>query len=128
MTTAISQGVKISIETAYQEKYSNAEEDSFMFAYSITIQNLTEQPIQLLRRKWFIFDSFGHTKIVEGEGVVGLQPIIVPNESYSYVSGCSLKSDVGSMRGLYYMQNLITDTSLEVEIPEFELVAPYKLN
>lgn len=128
MTTAISQGVKISIETAYQEKYSNAEEDSYMFAYSITIQNLTEQPIQLLRRKWFIFDSFGHTKIVEGEGVVGLQPIIIPNESYSYVSGCNLKSDVGSMRGLYYMQNLLTDTPLEVEIPEFELVTPYKLN
>lgn len=128
MTTAISQGVKISIETAYQEKYSNAEEDSYMFAYSITIQNLTEQPIQLLRRKWFIFDSFGHTKIVEGEGVVGLQPIIIPNESYSYVSGCNLKSDVGSMRGLYYMQNLITDTPLEVEIPEFELITPYKLN
>lgn len=128
MTTAISQGVKISIETVYQDKYSDASENNFMFAYSITIQNLTDQPLQLLRRKWFIFDSSGETRTVEGEGVVGLQPIIVSNESYNYVSGCSLTSEVGSMRGFYIMKNILTDAELEVEIPEFELITPYKLN
>lgn len=128
MTNAISQGVKISIETAYQDQYSDAGDNNFMFAYSITIQNLTEQPIQLLRRKWFIFDASGETRVVEGEGVVGLQPIIVSGESYNYVSGCSLTSEMGSMRGFYIMKNLITNMELEVEIPEFELITPYKLN
>lgn len=128
MVTAISQGVKISIETVFQEQYSNAANEHFMFAYSITIENLTELPIQLLSRKWFIFDSKGETRIVEGEGVVGLQPIIAPNNSYSYVSGCNLTSEIGSMRGIYNMINQVTDELFEVEIPEFELIVPYKLN
>ncbi|RYY10133.1 MAG: Co2+/Mg2+ efflux protein ApaG, partial [Chitinophagaceae bacterium] len=101
MVTAISQGVKISVETVYQEQYSNPLNEHFMFAYSITIENMTVAPIQLLSRKWFIFDSVGTTRIVEGAGVVGLQPVIAPGESYNYVSGCNLKSGIGSMRGHY---------------------------
>ena len=56
MVTAISQGVKISIETLFQEQYSNAAQEHFMFAYKISIENLTDYPIQLLSRKWFILE------------------------------------------------------------------------
>ncbi|WP_113651391.1 Co2+/Mg2+ efflux protein ApaG [Pedobacter namyangjuensis] len=128
MVTAITEGVKISVETIYQDEHSNPANEHFMFAYRIEVENLSDQSVQLMRRKWFIFDSNGTTRDVEGEGVVGLQPVIAPGESYSYVSGCNLKTDIGTMRGYYSMNNLVTETSFKVEIPEFQLVVPYRLN
>ncbi|RZK48183.1 MAG: Co2+/Mg2+ efflux protein ApaG [Pedobacter sp.] len=128
MVTAITEGVKISVETIYQDEHSNPANEHFMFAYRIEVENLSDQSVQLMRRKWFIFDSNGTTRDVEGEGVVGVQPVIAPGESYSYVSGCNLKTDMGSMRGYYSMNNLVTETSFKVEIPEFQLLVPYRLN
>lgn len=128
MVTATTQGVKISVETIYQDEHSNPANEHFMFAYRIVIENLSEFSIQLLARKWFIFDSNGTTKEVEGEGVVGVQPIIEPKQNYSYVSGCALKTDLGSMKGHYIMQRLVDETIFEADIPAFELIAPYKLN
>lgn len=128
MVTAITEGIKVSVETVYQPEYSNPANEHFMFAYRVEISNLTEYSIQLLRRQWFIFDSNNSTREVEGEGVVGLQPILEPGESHVYVSGCNLKSDMGSMRGNYTMQNLVQETTFKVEIPEFQLIVPYKLN
>ena len=69
MVTAITEGVKISVETMYQEEYSNPSNDQFMFAYRIEIENLSDYTIQLKRRQWFIFDSNGTEREVEGEGV-----------------------------------------------------------
>lgn len=128
MVTAITEGVKISVETVYQDEHSNPTSEHFMFAYRISVENLSDYTIQLMRRKWFIFDSNGTIREVEGEGVVGQQPIIEPGDSYSYVSGCNLKTDIGSMRGNYTMHNLVQETSFKVEIPEFELIVPFRLN
>ena len=128
MVTAITEGVKISVETVYQDEHSNPANEHFMFAYRIDVENLSNYTVQLMRRKWFIFDSNGIVREVEGEGVVGVQPIIEPGESYSYVSGCNLKTEIGSMHGNYTMHNLVQETSFKVEIPEFQLIAPYKLN
>ena len=128
MVTAITQGVKISVDTVYQEEYSNAEKEHFMFAYQITVENLTEYTIKLMRRQWFIFDSNGTRREVEGEGVVGLQPEIDPGQSYSYVSGCNLNTEIGAMSGVYLMHRMVDDSPFSVSIPEFELIAPYRLN
>lgn len=128
MVTAITAGIKISVVTIYQEEYSNPEKEHFMFAYQITIENLNEFSIQLMRRQWFIFDSNGTRREVEGEGVVGLQPLIEPGESYSYVSGCNLSSDIGTMSGNYQMYRSLDDSCFMVDIPEFELIVPYRLN
>ncbi len=128
MVTAITEGVKISVETVYQDEHSHPANEHFMFAYRIEVENLSDSTVQLMRRKWFIFDSNGTLREVEGEGVVGLQPIIEPGNSFSYVSGCNLKTEIGSMRGNYTMHNLEQETSFKVEIPEFQLIAPYKLN
>ena len=81
-----------------------------------------------MRRKWLIFDSNGTQREVEGEGVVGVQPIIEPGETYQYVSGCNLKTEIGSMKGHYEMLRLIDETMFNVDIPEFQLIVPYKLN
>lgn len=128
MVTAITQGVKISVETIYQDEHSNPANEHFMFAYRIDIENLSDFAVQLMRRKWTIFDSNGSLREVEGEGVVGVQPVIESGESYTYVSGCNLKTDLGSMKGYYSMVRLVDNTPFKVEIPEFELIVPYKLN
>ncbi len=128
MIAQITDGVKVSVETVYQPEYSNPENDHFMFAYKVTIQNLGDYSVQLLRRHWHIFDSNGTHREVDGEGVVGLQPIIAPGEQHEYVSGCNLKSDVGSMEGTYQMLREVDGTLFDVEIPKFNLIAPHKLN
>jgi len=128
MVTAITDGVKVSVETIYQPEYSNPANEHFMFAYRVEISNLSDYPVQLMRRQWFIFDSNSSRREVEGEGVVGLQPIINPGESHVYVSGCNLKTDIGSMQGKYLMKRLIDEAEFDVDIPEFQLIAPYKLN
>jgi ApaG protein len=128
MVTAITQGVKISVDTVYQEEYSNPEKEHFMFAYQITIENLSDYSIQLMRRQWFIFDSNGTQRDVEGEGVVGIQPVIEPGESHSYVSGCNLTTDIGSMSGNYLMHRIADQSDFTVGIPEFQLIVPYRLN
>lgn len=128
MVTAITLGVKISVETTYQDEHSNPASGHFMFAYRITIENLTDQAIILKRRQWYIFDSSGVHREVEGEGVVGMKPVIEPGESYSYVSSCNLTTEMGTMSGNYLMNRILADRDFIVDIPEFELIAPYKLN
>ena len=128
MVTAITQGIKISVETMYQDEYSNPTNEQFMFAYRIEIENLSDYTIQLLRRQWFIFDSCGTIKEVEGAGVVGVQPVLEPRQVHAYVSGCQITTDVGSMKGNYSMIRVATGSPFNVDIPEFPLIAPYRLN
>ena len=127
-TTTITDGVKISVETQYQPEYSNPASEHYMFAYKIQIENLSDYTVQLMRRRWDIFDSNGTRREVEGEGVVGLQPVIEPGESHEYISGCNLKTDIGSMKGEYQMLRLLDNTYFDAQIPEFYLIAPFKLN
>ena len=124
----ISEGITISVETFYQPEYSNPLSYEYMFAYRITIENNNDFPVQLLRRHWFIFDSSGSNQEVEGEGVVGTQPVIQPNQQFQYVSGCNLRTEIGRMEGIYLMKNLNTNKLFEAKIPAFELFAPSKSN
>ena len=128
MITAITQGVKISVETFYQAEYSNPQDEEFMFAYRISIENQSDQIVQLTRRHWFIFDSIGELKEVEGEGVVGQQPVLEPGQVHQYISGCQLQSEMGKMYGYYEMQRLDDGSAFEVRIPEFVLFSGPKLN
>jgi ApaG protein len=98
MQSKISSGIIISVETFYQQEYSNPKNHDFMFAYKITIKNENNFSVKLLSRYWHIFDSNGIVKEVEGEGVVGIQPVIQPSEKYQYVSGCNLKSEFGRIQ------------------------------
>ena len=105
MTSMISEGVEVSVESFYQPDYSNPISAEFMFAYRITIENHNQFPVKLLRRHWHIFDSNGQNREVEGEGVVGIQPVLNPGERYQYVSGCNLRTEMGKMYGTYLMEN-----------------------
>jgi ApaG protein len=128
MTSKISEGIEISIETFFQKDYSNPLQNEFMFAYRITIENHNSYPVKLLRRFWEIFDSNSEHREVEGEGVVGIQPLIMPGKQYQYVSGCHLKSEMGKMQGFYTMENVETKELIQVNIPAFKMIAPVKLN
>ncbi len=85
-------------------------------------------PVKLLRRHWYIVDSNGAYREVEGEGVVGKQPILEPGASHQYISACSLRSDMGKMHGNYLMENLYNKKLFRVAIPEFQMIAPFKGN
>lgn len=128
MVSKISDGVKVSIETFYQKDYSKPLQGEYMFAYRITIENHNSFPIKLLKRYWEIFDSNSEHRVVEGDGVVGVQPLIMPGQHHQYVSGCHLKSELGKMQGYYTMENLDTKELMNVPIPAFKMVAPIKLN
>lgn len=128
MVTKITAGVKVSVETIYQPEYSNPANEHFMFAYRVKIENMGDYAVQLMSRKWNIFDSNGIKRQVEGEGVIGQQPVINPGENYEYVSGCNLKTDMGSMKGSYEMIRVVDGQKFQVKIPEFQLITAYKLN
>jgi ApaG protein len=128
MESKVTEGINIIVEQFYQPDYSNPVLSEFMFAYRITIENNNAFPVQLLRRHWFIHDSNTEQKEVEGEGVIGVQPIIKPNEQYQYISGCNLKSELGKMFGTYLMENVNTKQRFQVKIPVFQLEAPSKRN
>lgn len=126
--TATTAQIKVSVESFYQKHMSDAEQEEFSFTYRITIENKGKNPVQLLSRKWYIADSLADDKIVEGEGVVGEQPVIIPGESYQYMSWCVLQSEIGKMEGWYIFLDLSTGTQFKVMIPAFCLHAAQRLN
>jgi len=128
MVTAKTEGVLVTVETEYQPEYSSPRQQHFVFTYRVKIENNSDYTIKLLRRKWEIFDSNGVKKEVEGEGVVGQQPVLEPGESHQYVSGSNLKTSMGKMHGYYLMERMIDGKELRVMIPEFILIAPFRLN
>jgi ApaG protein len=128
MDSQITKGVQITVETFYQPEYSQPLQQEFMFAYRITLENHNPFTVQLLRRQWYISDSNGDQREVEGEGVVGQQPVLTSGETFQYVSGCNLKSEIGKMWGYFQMLNLDTRELFPVEIPLFQMEAPMKLN
>lgn len=128
MIQQVTEGVSVTVETFYQPAQSNPIASEYLFAYRITIENLSTMPVKLLRRYWHIMDSNGTYREVEGEGVVGQQPVIEPGGSHQYISACNLRSDMGKMSGSYQMENLYNKRLFQVQIPEFQMIAPFKMN
>lgn len=99
------ESINIQVETNYLAEQSDPDSKRYVFSYHITITNKLDQPVQLLSRRWLIIDGNEHSQEVEGEGVVGEQPVIAPKASYSYTSGTVLATSVGSMQGHYEMRS-----------------------
>lgn len=118
----LTNGIRITVRPWYLAAQSQPALGRFVFGYHIRIENVGQGPAQLLTRYWLIKDSNGEETIVEGEGVVGEQPVIAPFRSHEYQSYCVLKSPSGSMEGRYTFVR--SDASrFEAEIPRFELDA-----
>lgn len=110
-------------QSIYVEAQSAPAQNRFAFAYIITIHNLDRFDVQLLRRYWLITNANGKKLEVHGEGVVGEQPIITPNNRYQYTSGTLLETPIGTMQGYYEMKGR-NDVLFRVEIPAFRLAVP----
>ena len=120
--TETTEGVTIRVQPFFMEERSNVMNREFFFVYFIIIENHAAENVQLIRRKWHIQDSAGEEYVVEGDGVVGLQPVIPPDGNHQYNSFCVLKSFEGSMEGTYLMQRPDGST-FEAVIPKFYLRA-----
>jgi ApaG protein len=128
METLTTNGITVSVEAHYLPAHSDPRTSKYIFGYYITIENGSPFTVQLLRRHWVIQDAGGQLREVEGEGVVGQQPVLSPGERHEYTSFCNLATDLGKMSGTYLMARHDDESLFEVVIPEFRLVAPFKLN
>ena len=125
----------MTVVTTYLPGHSKPELDQYAFAYTITISNEGDVPVQLLSRHWIITDADNSVQEVRGEGVVGEQPLIPPGKSFRYTSGATLATPVGCMEGSYTMVSRDTDDQaspangqFEVPIPAFSLHTPTALH
>lgn len=128
MVQQITKGIKIRVITQYQGISNQGPFIHYIFSYFVTIENQSNETVQLLSRHWEIFDSLKKVEIIEGEGVIGEKPIITPNSSFTYSSSCQLISPLGSMQGFYNMINLATNDHFKVFIPSFQLSLPQTSN
>ena len=93
---------EVSVTSQYIAEQSDPQEDSYAFAFTITVHNTGRVPAQLISRHWVIVDASGHTEEIKGLGVVGHQPLLKPGESFQYSSGCRLRTPTGTMHGNYF--------------------------
>ena len=127
MNEADINNIRVDVETRYIEDQSNPEQNYYVFAYTITIQNKGQQSAQLLTRHWVITDSNQKVQEVRGDGVVGEQPLLRPGEQFVYTSGTMLETAVGTMKGSYQM--LADDGSqFDATVDEFVLSTPRVLH
>jgi ApaG protein len=123
MLTAVTEGIRVTVEAAYLPDRSSLEEGSYAFAYTVTIANESASRVQLRRRHWIITDGNGHVEEVEGPGVVGEQPVLDPGEAHRYTSGAVLATPVGTMEGTYQM-HATGGRVFRARIPRFALQVP----
>ncbi|MBK7956596.1 MAG: Co2+/Mg2+ efflux protein ApaG [Candidatus Accumulibacter sp.] len=119
--------IAVSALPQYIAEQSDPAKDNYVFAYTITIENVGTVAAQLISRHWIIADASGEVQEVRGLGVVGRQPLLQPGEVFSYTSGCQLDSPVGTMRGSYQL-TAVDGRQFEAEIPEFTLAVPHVLH
>ena len=115
-------GVTVRVAPRFLPEQSDAESGRWVWSYHVRIENEGDQPVQLLRRHWIITDGDGRVSEVDGEGVVGEQPLIPPGGSFDYISGCPLPTPHGQMVGEYLMER--ADECFRVLIPAFSLAQP----
>ena len=121
------EGVSVEVESFFVPEQSDAVLDRYVFAYRIRISNGSEATVQLTRRHWYIAEADGSVREVEGEGVVGEQPVMAPGECHEYMSGAILQGPVGSMYGTYLMRR-DDGSTFQATIPKFVLQMPRTLH
>lgn len=119
------QSIKVQVEPIYLPDQSSPDENHFVWAYRVKIENQGNRTVQLLTRYWRITDSKGHIQEVRGDGVVGKQPVLPPGEAFEYTSGTPLSTPSGIMVGTYQMEAENGDR-FDVEIPAFSLDSPHQ--
>ncbi|GIX18557.1 Co2+/Mg2+ efflux protein ApaG [Erythrobacter cryptus] len=120
---ATTHGVTVRVAVNYLPEQSHPAAGKWFWVYHIRIENGSHEPLRLVSRHWRITDGRGMVNHVDGEGVVGEQPLLQPGQSHDYVSGCPLTTPFGSMEGFYTFARA-DGSPVEVRIPFFPLSAP----
>lgn len=128
MIQQVTHGIRITVKTNFQGTFSKNYRLHFAFGYQITIENQSNDSVQLNSRRWRIKEALSESETVQGEGVIGKKPVLKPGESHTYQSGCLLSSPFGSMNGHYNMVNFTSTRKFKVIVPKFKLSAPFALN
>lgn len=127
MSEATTRGVRVNVEPTFVPERSDPRENTWFFAYTVTIVNEGAATVQLKSRHWVITDATGHVEHVRGPGVVGQQPVLAPGQKFEYTSACPLGTSLGSMHGTYQMVDA-AGAEFEAEIAPFVLADPDTLN
>ena len=127
MSTATTEGIKVSVHAVYVPEQSSPRTHRYVFAYTVKIANEGETPAQLRSRHWVITDGDGRIEEVRGPGVVGQQPYLEPGDQFEYTSGCVLTTPRGEMHGTYQMHRP-DGSQFEANIAPFDLMLPHSLN
>jgi ApaG protein len=127
MSHALTNGILVTVKSAYMPERSAPTLRRFAFAYTVTIANQGRETTQLMSRHWVITDSEGEVQEVRGEGVVGEQPVLAPGEAFEYTSWCVIATPSGSMRGTYQMVGE-AGSRFDAEVASFRLGMPHSLN
>jgi len=123
VSVAVTQGVRVKVESRYVPEESSPGDDHYFFAYTVRISNEGEKTVQLRSRHWVITDGTGQIQEVRGAGVVGKQPVLKPGGSFEYTSACPLGTPHGVMHGSYEMVRE-DGSRFEAEIAPFDLMGP----
>lgn len=118
---------QISSKVTYIQEESRPDQNYYFFSYKITIKNIGSTVAQLVQRHWIIEDALGRIEEVKGPGVIGQQPKIHPSQAFEYESACPLGTATGSMKGFYTFL-IDSEEKLDIQIPEFFLIAPSGLH
>jgi ApaG protein len=127
MSDTTTRGIRVQVESFYDEERSAPDEHYYFFAYQVRISNEGEETAQLISREWIITDAQGQQQRVQGPGVVGEQPVLGPGESFEYTSFCPLATPVGVMQGSYQMVTRGGER-FDAEIAPFSLAVPHAVN
>lgn len=125
MFSKITHDIKVSVTPFYLEDQSDPEEDHYVWAYTVYIENHGTHTVQLMQRFWEITDSEGQKQSVEGAGVVGEQPVLKPEQGFQYTSGTVLNTPSGYMVGRYELE-CDGSANIMVDIPAFSLDSPHQ--
>ena len=117
-------GIRITVEPDFLEEESEPSDDHYVWAYTVRIDNGSDEIVTLRSREWHITDADGQTVVVQGDGVVGEQPTLRPGDAFEYTSGCPLGTPSGLMHGTYAM---VTEGGerFQALVPAFSLDSPH---
>lgn len=124
---AVTHGVRVAVRAEYAPDRSRPADRHWFFFYTITISNESPETVQLISRHWIITNAEGEVQNVQGDGVVGEQPVLAPGESFTYTSFCQLETSFGRMEGTYQMVGP-SGESFDVVIGAFTLSEPYTVH
>ena len=119
------EAISVSVEPVYLDDHTAPDENHYVWAYHVRIENNGPKTVQLMTRHWRITDSMGHVQEIQGDGVIGEQPVLTPGRSFEYTSGTPLSTPSGIMVGTYQMETETGDR-FDVNIPAFSLDSPYQ--